>query len=109
VLNRMLGMKFRIVEGYKGIADIVLAVQRGELQGVCYLAEAFRATYPEMLSSGKVRILFHAEESSTPELARVPSLFDHVASQSDKAVLRLLFSSAEFGRPYAAPPGVPAE
>jgi hypothetical protein len=54
-------------------------------------------------------VLFHVEESALPELPAVESIFNHVKEERHRQVLRLLFSSADFGRPYALPPGVPEE
>jgi tripartite-type tricarboxylate transporter receptor subunit TctC len=108
VLNHVLGTKFRVVEGYKGINDAALAIERGEVQGVCMSLAQFN-NYGNLIREGKLRILLHAEEASVPEIPNVPSIYQHAKTDEQRQLLRFIFSSAEFGRPYAFPPGVPAD
>src|ERR1700689_2082041 len=76
VLNRVLGTKFRIVEGYQGMGDALLAVQRGETQGVCASYAQFRIG-DELARDGKITFLLRAEETPIAELPDVPSIFDY--------------------------------
>src|SRR5438045_1812581 len=73
VFNHVLGTKFRIVEGYKGTTDAVLAMERGEVQGVCATYGQFR-TYEQLLRERKLRIILRAEEAAIPDLEQVPSI-----------------------------------
>src|SRR6185312_211134 len=61
------------------------------------------------IHDGKLRILFHAEEAPVPDIPQVPSIYDHAKTDEQRQLLRFIFSSAEFGRPYVFPPGVPAD
>ena len=63
VLNRVLGTKFRLIEGYRGAQDIVLAIERGEVQGACASLGQFR-NHEQLFREGKLRILFRAEEAA---------------------------------------------
>jgi tripartite-type tricarboxylate transporter receptor subunit TctC len=108
VLNHVLGAKFRVVEGYKGINDAALAIERGEVQGVCMSLAQFN-NYEHLFREGKMRILFHAEEASIPDLPQVPSIYDHATTNEQRQLLRFVFSSAEFGRPYVFPPETPKD
>jgi tripartite-type tricarboxylate transporter receptor subunit TctC len=108
VLNHVLGTKFRVIEGYKGITDAALAIERGEVQGVCMSYAQFN-NYQNLIREGKLRILFHAEETSIPELANVPSIYDQAKTDEQRQLLRFVFSSVEFGRPYVFPPDVPQD
>jgi tripartite-type tricarboxylate transporter receptor subunit TctC len=108
VINHVLGTKFRIVEGYKGINDAALAIERGEVQGVCMSYAQFNA-YQHLIREGKLRILFHAEESAVAEIPEVPSIYKFARTEPQRQILRFVFSSVEFGRPYVLPPGVPAD
>ena len=108
VLNHVLGTKFRVVEGYKGITDAALAIERGEVQGVCMSLSQFN-NYAHLFREGKMRILFHAEEAVVPEIPDVPSIYDHARTEEQRQLLRFIFSSAEFGRPYVFPPEVPKD
>jgi tripartite-type tricarboxylate transporter receptor subunit TctC len=109
VLSNVLGMKFKIVEGYPGTNAAVLALERGEVEGVCHTYGLFQTTHARLVKEGQVRILMHVEEAAFPDDPSVPSVYDFAKTESQKQLLRFLFSSVEFGRPYVAPPGVPPE
>jgi tripartite-type tricarboxylate transporter receptor subunit TctC len=108
VINHVLGTKFRIIEGYQGLGDAMLAVQRGELQGVCASYQQFRADQ-QLIQDGKLSFLLRAEEAPIAEIPDVPSVFDYAKTDEQRALMRFVFSSTEFGRPYVFPPDVPAE
>jgi hypothetical protein len=65
--------------------------------------------YQHLIRDGKLRILFHAEESEVPEIPQVPSIYKFTRTEAQRQLLRFVFSSVEFGRPYVLPPNVPAE
>ncbi len=108
VFNHVLGTKFRVVEGYKGTQDIMIAVERGEVHGVCASFGQFR-TYDKLIADGKLRILFQGEETPMPEIASVPSIYKYATRDDQRQFMRFVFSSSEFGRPYVLPPDVPAD
>ncbi len=108
VFNHVLGTKFKLVEGYKGTQDALLAVERGELQGVCASYGQFRAVQ-RLFDEGKLRIIFRAEEAAMPEIPNVPSIYDYAKTEEQRQFMRFVFSSVEFGRPYVLPPEVPAD
>lgn len=107
VINSALGAKFKIVEGYVGAVDGMLAVERGEVDGICNTYSAMKAS-GDHISSGRVRILFRAEEAALPEAPNAPSIMDFAKNEEQAQLMRFIFSSVEFGRPYVMPPGVPA-
>lgn len=109
VLNKVLGTKFRVVEGYKGSNDAVLAMERGETQGICHSYGSFNNAHADLMRDGKVRILLHAEEAAFTDAPNVPSVYDFAKTEAQKQIMRFAFSSVEFGRPYVVPPGVPAD
>src|SRR6202050_4754221 len=108
VLNKVLGTKFRIVEGYQGMGDTLLAVQRGELQGACASFQQFRIV-EQQIKDGKMTYLLRAEETPIAEIPDVPSIFDYAKTDEQRHLMRFVFSSNEFGRPYVFPPEVPRE
>jgi tripartite-type tricarboxylate transporter receptor subunit TctC len=108
VLNRVLGTKFRLIEGYRGAQDIILAMERGEVDGACASLGQFRM-HDRLFRDGKMRFILRAEEAAMPEIPDVPSIFDHAKSTEQRQLMRFVFSSTEFGRPYVFPPDVPAE
>jgi tripartite-type tricarboxylate transporter receptor subunit TctC len=109
VLNKVLATKFNVVEGYAGANAAILALERKEVDGICHTYSLFRTSHASLMNEGKVRILLHAEESDFPDDPRVPSVYRYAKTERQKQVLRFIFSSVEFGRPYVAPPGIPED
>jgi tripartite-type tricarboxylate transporter receptor subunit TctC len=107
VMNHFLNTKFKIVEGYKGAADAIIALERGEVQGLCHTYSLFSNAHAEMVTQGRARILLHAEEAAFPDDPSVPSVYALTDDEAKKQMMRFIFSSVEFGRPYVAPPGTP--
>ena len=108
VFNHVLGTKFRLVEGYKGTNDTVIAMERGEVEGVCATYGQFRV-HQQALKEGRLRFILRAEESPLPELPDVPSIYDLAKTDEQRQLMRFVFSSVEFGRPYVLPPDSPPE
>ena len=108
VFNHVLGTRFRIVQGYKGTTDTVLAIERGEIQGACASYLQFRI-YEQLIREGKLVFLLRAEESPIPEIPDVPSIFDYARTGEQRQLMQFVFASTEFGRPYVFPPDVPKE
>jgi tripartite-type tricarboxylate transporter receptor subunit TctC len=108
VLNKVLGTKFQIVEGYQGMGDAMLAVQRGETQGICASYAQFRIA-DQLIHDGRLLFLLRAEETPIPEIPDVPSIFDYAKTDEQRQLMRFVFSSTEFGRPYVFPPEVPKD
>ena len=106
VFNHVLGTKFRIIQGYKGTTDAVLAIERGEVEGTCATLGQFRV-YEKLFADGKVRFILRAEEAAMPEIPDVPSIYELAKTEEQRQFMRFVFSSTEFGRPYAFPPDVP--
>src|SRR5262245_15125473 len=108
VFNQVLGTKFRLVLGYKGTSDVVLAIERGEVHGACASYGQFRP-YEQLIRDGKLVYFVRAEEAPIPEIPDVPSIFDFAKTAEQRQLMRFIFSSTEFGRPYVFPPEVPPE
>jgi tripartite-type tricarboxylate transporter receptor subunit TctC len=109
LLRNMLGMKFRTVDGYKGASDVVLAMQRNEVAGICQTVKAFgQGVGQQMLDSDTARLLFTTERERVPEL-KVPTIFEFTTTEEQRNILAFHASSLEMGRPLVAPPGIPAE
>jgi tripartite-type tricarboxylate transporter receptor subunit TctC len=112
MLDNLLGAKLRIVTGYPGSNEIVLAIERNEVQGACGLGWSSVAPHrARLLDSGLMRVLVQLASTGHPELNRmgVPLAIDFAKTADDRHVMELVFSQLIFGRPYVLPPGVPAE
>ena len=108
VFNHLLDAKFKLIEGYRGTPDIVLAIERDEVQGVCASYGQFRLN-AKAFEEGKLKVLFRAEEAVMPEIPDAPSIYDFAKTEEQKQFMRFVFSSTEYGRPFVLPPEVPAE
>jgi tripartite-type tricarboxylate transporter receptor subunit TctC len=108
LLRGLLGMKFKVVEGYGKPQDAVLAMERGELDGLCLTLQSFRNARPDWLKSGVARVLFTLEHDPVPGLD-APTIYRFVKTDEQRQILDFLSSSIELGRPIMLPPEVPPE
>jgi len=108
VLNHVLGTKFRVIEGYKGISDSILAIERGEVEGVCSSFGQFR-NQERLMREGKLRVLLRAEEAPIAAIPDVPTIYAYAKTNEQRQFLRFVLSTTEFGRPYVFPPDVPQD
>jgi tripartite-type tricarboxylate transporter receptor subunit TctC len=112
MLDNLLGAKLRIVTGYPGSNEMLLALERNEVQGVCGLGwSSIAPQRARLLDSGLARVLVQLANSGHPELDRmgVPLAIDFAKNADDRAAMQLVFSQLTFGRPFILPPGVPPE
>jgi tripartite-type tricarboxylate transporter receptor subunit TctC len=110
MINRTLGTKIKPVEGYKGLADVLVAMERGEVGGVCLTMNQFESVYADKVEKGAVRILFSIEEEPLTWPAGTPTIFSRLKTEADRQLFRFVFdATGVFGRPYAFGPGVPKE
>lgn len=108
VYNDVLGTKFKIIMGYKGTADRVLAMERGEIQGACGLTTGtFRATLEQPYKEGKLKLVAIAGLSKEPNFPDVPNILSEAKTPEQRQALEFLFAQMEIGRAMAAPPGTP--
>ena len=109
MMNAMLGTKFQIIRGYGG-SDVMLAIERGEIEGRCGFGWAsMKTTRPDWFKDGKINLIAQFSFKPHPELPNVPVMMDLVDKPEDKQALELIFATQEMGRPFAAPPGIPAD
>jgi tripartite-type tricarboxylate transporter receptor subunit TctC len=108
-LNRLLGTKFRLVEGYKTVPDVSLAMIKGEVEAVCQsLAGLKGGNLQGWIEAGKLKVLFNVEEKRIPGLD-APSIFEFAKTDEQKQLLRVFSAAGEIGRPMLVPPNVPAD
>ena len=104
MMNAMLGTKFQIIRGYGG-SDIMLAIERGEVEGRCGFGWAsMKTTRPDWYKDGKINLIAQFSFKPHPDLPNVPVMMDLVDKLEDKQALELIFATQEMGRPFAAPP-----
>lgn len=110
VMNNVLGTKLKLITGYPGGNDILLAMERGEVDGRCgYSWSSAKSRKADWLKEGKMTILIQMSTEKHPDMPDVPLIMDLAKNDADKAALRLIYARQEFGRPFLAPPDVPAD
>ena len=109
VTNAVAGTKFKIISGYESTGQVDLAMERGEVQGQAAIGWISAKTRNQAwLRNGTVRIIAQYGFERHPDLPNVP-LFGMPKDLSGRQALTLMIARQEFGRPFLAPPGVPAE
>jgi tripartite-type tricarboxylate transporter receptor subunit TctC len=110
ILNSTLGSRFRLVTGYPGGSDIVLAMERGEVAGRCgWSYSSIMSSRPDWIENGSINILAQLALHKHPALPDVPLVLDLAQTEEQRQVLRLFLAAQVVARPYVAPPEVPAE
>ncbi len=106
-LNALLGTKLTSIGGYPGTNEILLAVERGELDGIVgYSWGVARSGNKDLLESGKLKIVMQLALNKHKELPTIPLVTEFVTDPDDKKVLEVIFSRQSMGRPLVAPPGL---
>jgi tripartite-type tricarboxylate transporter receptor subunit TctC len=109
LLDRLLGYKFKVITGYESTPKIHLALERGEVQGTVANWSTLKALNSDWLADKKIRLLAQWGLKKLPEIGDVPSIFDYVAGDADRAAVKLVVARLEYGRPFFLPPGVPPD
>lgn len=110
LMNKVLGAKFKVILGYRGTADMDLAMERGELDGLGSDAWAtVKATKPDWLRKHEINILVQIGLKRAKDLPNVPLLMDLAKNDADRTLLKILSASTTVGRPLFAPPGTPPD
>ena len=109
-INELAGTNINILPAYPGEAEVLLAIERGELDGIPAMPlEAIKALRPQWLASGEMRILLQLVPSPMAEYPDVPNILQIITNADDRAAMNSIILGAALGRPFFAPPGVPKE
>jgi tripartite-type tricarboxylate transporter receptor subunit TctC len=108
MLNKMLGTRFKVVEGYGSTNAVILAIERGEVEGICMSSSTLLGPRVDLIERGVLTILFNVEAKPMASPPGVPTIFTRF-NDEQRQIVSLINSAIEFGRPFAAPPGIPAD
>ena len=109
-MNRVLGTKMKIVLGYQGMGDRIIALERGELQGNCGIyASSIASLHMPLVESGKLAPIVQSGLTPHPAFPNVPMTQSFASTERDRTLLTAFFSQMEIARLFAAPPGTPAD
>jgi hypothetical protein len=108
--NELLGTKFKIVTGYPGGTPIMLALERGEVEGRGSNPWSdWKARKPDWVRDKKIVPLMQMSLFKHPDLPDVPLMVDLAPNATARAVFELVTITGELGRPFLTAPDVPAD
>ena len=108
VARAILGLKYKVISGYDGTAQIHKAMESGEVHGVGSTAYAsLRALAPKEVANGTIKVIAQWGLKRHPDLPDTPAIMDLATNDADRQALTLLVSRLEYGRPFFFPPGTP--
>jgi tripartite-type tricarboxylate transporter receptor subunit TctC len=106
--KNVFGAKVQLVTGYPGTNDVVLAMERGEVDGLCGLSwSTIRTRHAEWLTNHSVNIIVQAALKKEPDIASVPLATDLATKPEQRQIIKLLLASQAMARPFVAPPEFP--
>jgi tripartite-type tricarboxylate transporter receptor subunit TctC len=108
--KNVFGAKWKLVTGYHGTNDTMLAMERGEVDGLCGVSgSTLKSLHMQWLNDKKVNVIIQAALKKQPELADVPLASELAKDPEQLQILKLLLTTQEMARPFAAPPDIPAD
>jgi tripartite-type tricarboxylate transporter receptor subunit TctC len=110
VLRNLFGVKDRLVTGYPGTPELSLAMERGEIDGRCGWSWAsIKWEKGDWVAQKKLNVLVQMAFAKAPDLPDAPLITDVAQNDEQRQILKLVFSRQVTGRPFVAPPGIPAD
>lgn len=106
--RKLLGMKLKLVDGYPGPGDILVAIERNELDGICGSLESLTTARPAEFANGTLKVLFNLQKTRLPGID-APSIFEFAKTEEDRKILSFFGGRDGIGRPFLIPPNVPAD
>ncbi len=108
VLRNMFGARLKLVSGYPGTNDGTLAMERGEVDGMCGISwSTAKARHADWMKSGKVHLPVQFGLRKEADIPDVPAVTDLARTEEQTRMLRLILAGQAMARPYAAPPDIP--
>jgi tripartite-type tricarboxylate transporter receptor subunit TctC len=109
LLKAALNLPMELIEGYKGGAEVRLAVESGEVDGLCASWQATKVTWKSQMTAEKIHVVLQATLKSHPDLKKVPLAIDYAKTEEAKTLLRVADNVHAYQFPYSVAPGTPAD
>jgi tripartite-type tricarboxylate transporter receptor subunit TctC len=106
-LSAILGMKFKLIAGFPSSSDVFLAMERGEVDGICESLDSVHGKKPDWIPKKVVNVLFQGGDEINQEIKDVPGILQFARTDLQKAKIRFLYAGQGIGRPFVAPPDLP--
>jgi tripartite-type tricarboxylate transporter receptor subunit TctC len=111
VLKEAIGLPMRLISGYKGTADMRVAVESGEVDGMCGFSwVSVRTTWRKAIESNLVSILLQSAPKAHPDLPKVPLTIGFAKTPEARQLIEAGVhqpSAMTYG--YSLPPGTPKD
>ncbi len=108
IFNNTLGTKFKVIKGYTGSEAVLLAVEKGEVEGIAnYSLSNMLSKHPDWVRDREINILFQTGVARDAALPDVPSVFELTSNREKRQALDLWLAPNKVARPFALPPGAP--
>lgn len=108
IVKATLKLPIQLVSGYKGTAEIRLAFDSGEVDGLSNSWNSFKSTWPKELKAGDVIMILQAVKKPNPEVGNVPRVIDFAKTDLDRKVIEVgIHGYNPTARPYILPPATP--
>ena len=110
VYRKLLGMKLKVISGYPGTPERMLALQRGEITGACGISlSLLRAQFGRLMDEGKIRLIAQGALTKDARYPDLPNILDQAKTPDVRQALEFLYLPLALGRSLAAPPEIPAD
>jgi len=109
VMNNVFGTRFKLVMGYKGSNEAMLAVERGEVEGHSTSWTALKVAHPDWIRDKNVTVFVQFALNRHPELPDVPTAVDLARNDEERAILRAIMNATEVGTAFFTTPGAPTD
>jgi tripartite-type tricarboxylate transporter receptor subunit TctC len=110
LLKNLLNVNVKLISGYPGTSDMMLAIERGEADGMCGISySTLKSRFARALADGSIHLLVQAGIEREAELPNVPTMAELVANDQDRAVIKLLVGTQLMARPFLSAPGIPQD
>jgi tripartite-type tricarboxylate transporter receptor subunit TctC len=109
LLKAALNLPLEMVEGYKGGAEARLAVESGEVDGLCASWQATKVTWRSQIETGKIRVVLQTTLKSHPDLKKIPLAIDYAKTDQARTLLRVADNVHAYQFPYSVPPETPPD
>jgi tripartite-type tricarboxylate transporter receptor subunit TctC len=109
-LNALFGTHLQIISGYPGVAQVYLAIENGELDGLAGVTwNGLTASRPNWFASNSAQILVQYTKQPLPQIPGVPMIGEFIKDQQTAEIFDVIEQLDAIKYPVFAPPNVPAE
>lgn len=111
LVKRTTGAQFEVISGYPGAVQVALAMERREVEGICWTWSSLKSTRPDWITAGKLNLLVQLGLQQNAELTRmgVPPIWRYVTNDESRKVAKAVLTQLSFERPYMVALGTAPE